>query len=55
MLMLIALPVGVAMMVYSLSRGPNLNTSARVLAISGSLLGLLYLTGSTVALRLISL
>lgn len=55
MLMLIALPVGVAMMVYSLSRGPDLNTSARVLAISGFLLGLLYLSGSTVALRLITL
>jgi hypothetical protein len=34
-LMVVALPVGAAMMIYSLSRGANLNTSARAMALSG--------------------
>jgi hypothetical protein len=34
-LMVVALPVGAAMMIYSLSRGANLNTSARAMAVSG--------------------
>lgn len=54
-LMVVALPVGVAMMVYSLSRGPDLNTSARALALSGTGLGLLHIAGSTAALRMLVL
>lgn len=54
-LMVVALPVGAAMMVYSLSRGADLNTSARALAISGTGLGLLHLAGGTVALRMLAL
>lgn len=50
-LMVIALPVGVAMMVYSLSRGGDVNTSARAMALSGLGLGVLHLMGSTEALR----
>jgi len=34
-LMVVALPVGAAMMIYSLSRGANLTTSARAMAMSG--------------------
>lgn len=54
-LMLVALPVGAAMMIYSLSRGPDLHASARAMAISGLGLGLLYMMGSTVALGLLAL
>ena len=54
-LMMIALPVGAAMMIYSLSRGPDLSNSARALAISGTGLGLLHLAGSTAALRMLVL
>ena len=54
-LMVVALPVGAAMMIYSLSRGPDLHTSARALAISGTGLGLLHLAGSTAALELLIL
>ena len=45
-LMVVALPVGAAMMVYSLSRGANLNTSARALAISGLGIGVVHKLGS---------
>jgi hypothetical protein len=34
-LMVLLLPVGAAMMVYSLSRGANLTTSARAMAVTG--------------------
>ncbi len=52
-LMVIALPIGAAMMVYSLSRGGDINKSSRVMALSGLCLGMLHLTGSTAALRLL--
>jgi hypothetical protein len=45
-LMVVALPVGAGMMVYSLSRGANLNTSARALAISGLGIGVVHKLGS---------
>lgn len=54
-LMVIALPVGVAMMVYSLSRGGDVNTSARAMALSGLGLGVLHLMGSTEALQILVL
>lgn len=54
-LMVIALPVGVAMMVYSLSRGGDVNTSARAMALSGLALGVLHMMGSTKALTLLVL
>lgn len=38
-LMVLLLPVGAAMMVYSLTRGANLTTSARALAVTGVALG----------------
>ncbi|MBP1805532.1 hypothetical protein [Rubellimicrobium aerolatum] len=39
-LMLVALPVGAAMLTYSLTRGANINTSGRVMAVSGVTLGM---------------
>lgn len=54
-LMVIALPIGAAMMVYSLSRGGDINTSARAMGIVGTSLGLLHATGSAAALRLLML
>ncbi len=41
-LIVIALPVGASMMTYSLLRGESLTTSARALAIMGTLIGLQY-------------
>ena len=38
-LMVLLLPVGAAMMIYSLTRGANLTTSARALAVTGVALG----------------
>ncbi len=52
-LMVVALPVGVAMMVYSLSRGGDVNTSARAMALSGLGLGVLHLMGGTGALSIL--
>lgn len=54
-LMVIALPIGAAMMVYSLSRGGDINTSARAMGIAGTSLGLLYASGSSTALRMLML
>ena len=50
-LMVIALPVGVAMMIYSLARGGDVNTSARVMALSGTTIGLAHLGGSGALLQ----
>lgn len=44
-LMVLLLPVGAAMMVYSLSRGANLTTSARALAITGVGMSLVHSLG----------
>lgn len=44
-LMVLLLPVGAAMMVYSLSRGANLNTSARAMAITGVGMSLVHSVG----------
>lgn len=41
-LIVIALPVGASMMTYSLLRGESLTTSARALAVMGTLMGLQY-------------
>lgn len=43
-LMVVALPVGAAMMIYSLSRGADLNYSARAMALSGT--GIAFLHGA---------
>jgi hypothetical protein len=50
-LMVLLLPVGAAMMVYSLSRGANLNTSARVMAITGVAMSLIQTVGWLGGLR----
>lgn len=44
-LMVVALPVGVAMMIYGLSRGADINTSARAMALSGVALAALHTAG----------
>jgi hypothetical protein len=50
-LMIVALPVGVAMMIYGLSRGADLHNSARALAISGTGIGLLQTAGGVAGLQ----
>lgn len=50
-LMVLLLPVGAAMMVYSLSRGANLNTSARIMAITGVAMSLIQTVGWLGGLR----
>jgi hypothetical protein len=50
-LMVLLLPVGAAMMIYSLSRGANLTHSARALAITGVGMGLLHTLGGVKALE----
>lgn len=52
-LMVIALPVGVAMMIYSLSRGADLHTSARVMAMSGVTIAGLHAMGGAELLSLL--
>jgi hypothetical protein len=50
-LMVIAMPVGAAMMIYGLTRGADINTSARALAMCGTGVGLLQLAGGMGALQ----
>jgi hypothetical protein len=52
-LMVIALPVGVAMMIYSLSRGADIHTSARVMAMSGVTIAGLHAMGGAEMLSLL--
>ena len=44
-LMLVALPVGCALLVYNLVRGEDLRTSARAIAMASTLIGLAQLAG----------
>ena len=45
-LMVLLLPVGAAMMIYSLTRGANLTTSARALAMTGVSIGVVHSVGA---------
>jgi hypothetical protein len=45
-LMVVLLPVGAAMMIYSLTRGANLNTSARALAVTGVAISVAHSVGT---------
>jgi hypothetical protein len=50
-LMVIALPIGAAMMIYGLTRGADIHTSARALALSGTGIGVLQLMGGVEGLQ----
>lgn len=50
-LMVIALPVGAAMMIYGLSRGADFTNSARALALSGTAVGVLQVAGGFAGLQ----
>jgi hypothetical protein len=50
-LMVLLLPVGAAMMVYSLSRGANLTTSARAMAMTGVGMSVVHMVGGLGSLQ----